>query len=79
MFTYEPLRILMVIRKLEPKDLVELTGLTRQTIAKLMNDNVVSLDVLVKVSKALEVDIGDIIRLQKETEYKEREGNHHQD
>ncbi|WP_311080984.1 helix-turn-helix transcriptional regulator [Paenibacillus polymyxa] len=68
MLTYEPLRILMVKRNMKGKDLIEVTGLTKPTVSKLMNDKQVALDVLDRICEALDVELHEVIRRKKEEE-----------
>lgn len=68
MLTYEPLRILMVKKNMKGKDLMEVTGLTKPTVSKLMNDKQVALDVLDRICEALDVELHEVIRRKKEQE-----------
>lgn len=45
-------------------DLLELARISTSTLAKLGKDEYVSMDALVKISTALNVDIGDIVSLE---------------
>ncbi len=60
---YNKLWKLMIDRKMKKKDLMELTGLSRTTIAKMGKDQNVSTEVLAKICSALNVDIGDIVEM----------------
>lgn len=44
-------------------DLLELARISTSTLAKLGKDEYVSMDALVKISTALNVDIGDIVSI----------------
>ena len=58
---YNKLWKLLIDRKMKKKDLIEQTGISRTTIAKMGRDENVSTDVLSKICGALNVDIGDIV------------------
>ena len=60
---YNKLWKLLIDRKMKKKDLIELTGISRTTIAKMGRDANVSTDVLAKICTALQVDIGDIMEM----------------
>lgn len=51
------------IKKMEFKDMV---GIGTSTLAKLGNNRSVSMDVLMKICKTLECDIGDIVEFTKD-------------
>jgi len=61
--TYNKLFKLLIDRKMKKKDLQEITGLSSASITKLAKDEYVSLEVLVRVCTALDVEIGDIIEV----------------
>ena len=48
---------------MKKKDLIEQTGISRTTIAKMGRDENVSTDVLSKICGALNVDIGEIMEM----------------
>ena len=50
-------------RKMKKKDLIQQTGISRTTIAKMGRDENVSTDVLSKICGALNVDIGEIMEM----------------
>lgn len=60
-FSYDKLWKLLIDKKMVKKDLMEVTGVTSSTIAKMGKEQPVSLDVLGRICKALECDIGDIV------------------
>ena len=60
---YNKLWKLMIDRKMKKKDLIELTGISRTTIAKMGRDENVSTEVLSKICGALQVDVGDIMEM----------------
>ena len=60
---YNKLWKLLIDRKLKKKDLLELSGISRATMAKLGKDENVNTESLVKICSALNVDIGDIVEV----------------
>ncbi len=60
-FSYNKLWKLLIDRKMMKKDLMAKTDITSTTMAKLGKDLPVSMDVLARICKALEVNIGDIV------------------
>jgi DNA-binding Xre family transcriptional regulator len=59
--SYKKLWILLIEKGLKKTDLKELCQIGPATLAKLSKNETVSLDVLQKICKALECNIGDII------------------
>ena len=64
---YNKLWKLLIDRKMKKKDLIQQTGISRTTIAKMGRDENVSTDVLSKICGALSVDIGEIMEMIPET------------
>ena len=60
---YNKLLKLMIDRKMKKKDLIALSGISRSTVAKLTHDENVNTDVLVRICKPLECDVGDIMEI----------------
>lgn len=60
-FSYNKLWKLLIDRKMMKKDLMAKTDITSTTMAKLGKDLPVSMEVLARICKALEVNIGDIV------------------
>jgi DNA-binding Xre family transcriptional regulator len=60
-FSYNKLWKLLIDRKMMKKDLMAATGLTTTTMAKLGKELPVSMDVLARICKALQCNIGDIV------------------
>ena len=60
---YNKLWKLLIDRKMKKKDLIEKTGISRTTIAKMGRDENVSTEVLSKICGALQVDVGDIMEM----------------
>ena len=61
--SYNKLWKLLIDRKMKKKDLVAMSGVSKSTIAKMGNDEHVSTEMLAKICKALNVDIGDIAEM----------------
>ena len=62
MITFDPLWRTLKAKEMNKGDLQKLTGLSSDTIAKLSKDgNTVMLDVVDRISKALEVPIYDVV------------------
>lgn len=59
--SYKKLWKLLIDKELKRVDLKALTGISSNTIAKLGRDEYVSMDALVKICTALNVNIGDIM------------------
>ena len=59
--SYKKLFKLLIDRGMKKKDLQEAAGLSPASITKLAKNEIVRLDVLVKVCAALNVDFGDIM------------------
>ena len=64
---YNKLWKLLIDRKMKKKDLIALSGVSKSTLAKMANDEHVSTEMLAKICKALNVDIGDIAEMVPET------------
>ncbi len=60
-FSYNRLWKLLIDKNLMKKDLMALTNITSSTMAKMGKDLPVSMEVLGRICKALECNIGDII------------------
>lgn len=61
--SYKKLWKLLIDRDMKKKDLQHAAGLSSTTVAKLSNNENVSMDVLIKVCESLQVDFGDIMEL----------------
>lgn len=64
--SYKKLFKLLIDRNMKKKDLQQLAGLSPASVSKLGKDEYVSMEVLVKICGALQVDIGDIMEITKE-------------
>lgn len=61
--SYKKLFKLMIDREIKKGELVKMASLSSNSISKLAKDENVSLDVLIRVCTALNVDFGDIMEL----------------
>lgn len=61
--TYKKLFKLLIDRNMKKKDLQQSAGISPASVSKLAKDENVSLDVLIKVCLALDVDFGDIMEV----------------
>ena len=59
--SYSKLFKLLIDKKMKKKDLIIAAGISPSSMAKLGRDEYVSLEVIVKICKALNVNIGDIV------------------
>ena len=60
-FSYDKLWKLLIDKKMVKKDLMEETGVTSSTIAKMGKEQPVTLEVLGRICKALGCNIGDVV------------------
>lgn len=61
--SYKRLWKILIDKDMKKKDLQVATGISWASIAKLSKGENVSMDVLIKICKVLECDIGDIMEL----------------
>ncbi len=61
--SYKKLWKLLIDRDMLKKDLQEAAGISWASVTKMSKGETVSMDVLMKVCKALNCDIGDIVEL----------------
>lgn len=59
--SYEKLRILMVKRRLEFKDIRVIFGFAPRTISKLRNDVLVDMDTVIRMCEYFECNLSDIM------------------
>ena len=59
--SYSKLFKLLIDKKMKKKDLIFAAGISPSSMAKLGRDEYVSLEVIVKICKALNVNIGDVV------------------
>jgi len=63
--SYDRLWKRLIDEKMKKTDLIELAKISSSTLSKLSKDQIVSLDVLIKICYALECDIGDIVSIRR--------------
>ena len=61
--SYNKLWKLLIDKGMKKKDLRAVTGISANTVARMGKNEVVSLDVLMKICGALDCDIGDIMEV----------------
>ena len=61
--SYKKLWKLLIDRNMKKKDLIEMTGISPSTITRLGHDDSINTDVIVKICKGLNCDIGDIMEV----------------
>lgn len=66
--SYKKLWKLLIDRDMKKKDLREAAGISTASMAKLGKNENVNTDILIKVCKALDCDISDIMEIEKTTE-----------
>lgn len=59
--SYNKLWKILIDREMKKKDLINLTGMSSSSMAKLSKNEVVSLEVLIKVCNVLNCNIGDVM------------------
>lgn len=64
-FNYNGLWKILIDKNMKKKDLIETIGISPTTISKMTRGEAISLSVLGKVCKSLNVDIGDVVNLIK--------------
>ena len=63
-FTYKKLWKLLIDKNMKKKDLCELAGISKSSMAKMGKDEHVSMDVLLKICEALHCDASDIMEVE---------------
>lgn len=59
--SYNKLWKILIDRDMKKKDLINLTGMSSSSMAKLSKNEIVSLEVLIKICNVLKCNIGDIM------------------
>ena len=59
--SYNKLWKILIDRDMKKKDLINLTGMSSSSMAKLSKNEIVSLEVLIKICNVLKCNIGDIV------------------
>ncbi len=62
-YSYNKLWKLLIDKKMKKKDLEAIAGIASSTIAKMSAEQAVSLDVIARICKALNCNIGDIVEI----------------
>ena len=68
MVRYNKLWKLLIDKQMKKKDLGEAANISANTLAKMGKNELVSLEVLVRICRALQCDIGDILEVLPERE-----------
>jgi len=63
--SYNGLWKLLIDKNMKKMDLVEKTGISSSTLAKMSKNEIVSMSVLEKICQALNCDFGDILNYEK--------------
>ena len=63
MVSYNKLWKLLIDKKMKKKHLGEMAGLSSNTLAKMSKNEMVSMDVLIRICKVFKCDIGDIMEI----------------
>lgn len=64
---YNKLFKLMIDKSIKKTDLLALTGMSKNTLSKFSKNEYISMEVLVKVCRVMECDIGDIMEVMPES------------
>jgi len=72
---YNKLWHLMLDKKINKRQLREMTGISTASIAKLGKGENITTDILIKICKALDCDITDIMELSRVEETEEKDGD----
>ena len=60
---------LLIDKRMKKTELRKMTGISPNTLTKLSNNEFVSMEVLVKICRALNCDVGDIVEVVQEPEH----------
>ena len=60
---YNKLLKLLIDKRMKKTELRKMTGISPNTLTKLSNNEFVSMEVLVKICRALNCDVGDIVEV----------------
>lgn len=63
--SYKPLWKLLIDREMKPSELYRLSGISAGTASKIRNGESVNMDVLWKICKVLDCNIGDVVEFIK--------------
>lgn len=62
MITYEPFRGYVAANNIKKKDIMQKTGISSSTMSKLKHDQYVSIEIIDRLCRFLNIDIKDIVR-----------------
>lgn len=65
-FSYKKLWKLLIDRNMKKNDLIQAAGISKSSITKLVHDENVTTDVLLKICVALDCELSDIVEIIKE-------------
>lgn len=68
MVSYNKLWKLLIDKKMNKKDLMQVSGISTASVSKLTKGQNIQTDVLCKICKALECDLGDIMEYVRDDE-----------
>ena len=63
MVSYNKLWKLLIDKEMKKKDLGDIAGVSANTLARMGKNELVSMDVLVRICRALNSDIGDVMEV----------------
>lgn len=63
MVSYNKLWKLLIDKQMKKKDLGDLAGVSANTLARMGKNEMVSMDVIVRICQALDSDIGDVMEV----------------
>ena len=66
---YNKLFKLLIDKRMKKTELRKMTGISPNTLTKLSNNEFVSMEVLVKICRALNCDVGDIVEVAQGPEH----------
>lgn len=66
MINYNKLRKLLIDKKMNKKDLMQVSGISTASVSKLTKDQNIQTDVLCKISKALKCNFGEIMEYMRD-------------
>jgi len=61
--SYNKLWKILIDKRMKKKDLIAIAELSTSTLAKMGKDQHVSMDVIIRICKCLECDVGDIMEV----------------
>jgi len=67
-FSYKKLWKLLIDKEMKKNDLIQLAGISKSSVTKLVHDENITTDVLLKICIALDCEISDILEIEKQKE-----------